>query len=137
MIAYPSNWLILFPLAFSLYVGLRLSIGAIDFGRSTFGIVLIRLLIAIFFGLAFLAIGLRPNPISLVWIFLLAVFLVVISWTSRRLDRSAMFLSALNAKDLGQKQVIFGHFQKENVGWVRRRALAVSRDLATGTAARW
>ena len=132
MIAYPSNWLILFPLAFSLYVGLRLSIGAIDFGRSTFGIVLIRLLIAIFFGFAFLAIGLRPNPISLVWIFLLAVFLVVISWKSRRLDRSAMFLSALNAKDLDQKQVIFGHFQKENVGWVRRRALAVSRDLATG-----
>lgn len=133
MIAYPSNWLILFPLAFSLFVGLRLSIGSIDYGRSSFGITLVRLLIAIFFSFSLLAIGLRPNPVSLVWVFLLAVFLVVLAWKSRRLDRSAMFLTALSANDLDQKQLVFDSFHKENVGWIRRRAFAINRDLATGT----
>jgi len=132
MVAYPSNWLILFPLAFSLFVGLRLSIGSIDYGRTSLGITIVRLLIAVFFAFSVLAIGLRPNPISFVWLVLLAVFLVIISWKSRRLDRSAMFLTALNAGNLDQKQLAFGSFHRENVGWVRRRAFAINRDLATG-----
>lgn len=132
MSAYPSNWFILFPLAFSLFVGLQLSVASVDLVKSSRGVQLVRTAIAIMFAFAVLAIGLRPSPMSLTWIGLLIASAIVLSWKSRRLDRSAMLLTAMSAHDLEQRQTVFGYFFEENVGWIRRRADAIRRDIAAG-----
>ena len=132
MIAYASNWLILFPVAFSLFVAMRLSQGSVDQGRSSWMLMAVRGVVVLMFWFAVLAVGLRGHWISLAWGLILAAFAFVFFWKRRRLERNAMFLTALTAETLPQQQRLAGYFADENAGWVKRKARGLSRDLAIG-----
>ncbi len=132
MIAYFSNWLIFFPVAFSLFVALRLSQASVDQGRDSSAMIAIRGLITLMFVLSLLAIGLRPSPISLVWFMLLGFCAFAMFLKSRRLARSALFLAARNETDLTAQHALVGFFYNENTGWLRRKAKQLGRDLASG-----
>ena len=132
MIAYFSNWILFFPLAFSLFVAMRLSQGSIDQGKSSWVLLTIRCFIALLMTFAVLSVGFRPSPVTVVWVLLLAVFSFVIYWKSRRLERSAMLLTAMSAETFAQQQLLAAMFYDENRGWLRRKGNALRRDLAAG-----
>ena len=99
MTAFTSNWFVFFPLAFSLFVAIRLAEGSVDRRQTQLGQLAVRGLIGLLFLFAVLAVGLRASPLGLAWIGLLAVFAVVIAVKNRRLKRSAWLMTALHAKD--------------------------------------
>ncbi len=132
MYAYSSNWIVLFPIAFSMFVALRLNLAQHEDQRRTTSVLLVRLTIATLFLFAFLAIGLRPSFLSGVWLVMLGVLSVVFWWKNRRLDRSAMLLTLLNAKNDEQRLQVSSAFYHGNLGFVRRRALAFYRYLTGG-----
>lgn len=134
MIAYFSNWILFFPLAFSLFVAMRLSQGSVDQGKTSWMLLTVRCFIALLMTFALLSIGFRPSPVTVVWIMLLAIFGFVIYWKSRRLERSAMLLTAMSAEDFAQQQMLAAMFYDENRGWLRRKGNALRRDLAAGVA---
>ena len=80
MTAFTSNWFVFFPLAFSLFVAIRLAEGSVDRGQSQFGLLVIRSLIGLLFLFSIFAVGLRTSLLGLCWILLLVVFTAVIVW---------------------------------------------------------
>lgn len=132
MVLFSSNWLILFPIAFSLFVALRLSLGTVRAQGRSWMLLAVSSLILLMFWFSLLAVGGRAHWISIAWLMILAMFSVVIFWKRRRMERKAMLLSCLSATDLPQQQALAGYFLQENVGWPRRKAGALQRDLAQG-----
>lgn len=132
MIAFFSNWFMLFPVAFSLFVGLRLAECSVDRGQPTLGVLTIRVMIALLFAFSLLAVGLRASALSLTWMVLLALFAFVIFWKNRRLERSAMLYTALGTVEPADQAAVAEFFRRENRGWVRRKATRLGRSLATG-----
>lgn len=131
--AFTSNWLIFFPLGFSLFVALRLSQGSRDDGRASRGSTVARCLIAMLFAFSLLAVGLRSHVLSFFWLILLAFFAGVILWKNRRLERSALLLTALHAQTSPRQLSLTESFWTENSGWLRRKAAALRRDYSAGT----
>jgi hypothetical protein len=131
--ALTSNWFIFFPLALSLFVALRLAEGASDSGQRSLSLNFVRLFILSLFVFALLAIGLRGNPLGLIWLFLGSAFVVVLLWKRRRMERGAMLLTALQAHDQSQQFTVAESFWSENRGWVRRAAAGLREDLVLGT----
>ncbi len=130
--ALTSNWFIFFPLACSLFVALRLAEGSADLGGRSFGISFLRLVIATLFTFAVLAIGLRGNPLGVVWLFLAGFFAFILFWKHRRLERSSLLLTALQADDEAKQFSVSESFWFENRGWLRRVSNALRRDLGQG-----
>ncbi|MEZ6133338.1 MAG: hypothetical protein R3C53_00370 [Pirellulaceae bacterium] len=126
--------MIFFPVAFSLFVALRLSQAQRDDVRPTLSVLIIRLTVLLSFLFAFLSIGIRSSGLSSVWFLLLAVMSVIFWWKNRRLERSAMLLTVMSANDDQQRLSIARSFFENNVGFVRRRARALYRSLSTGCA---
>ena len=129
---YTSNWMILFPIAFSLFVAMRLSLGSLDEGKSSWMLLAVRSLIVNCFFFSMLALGVRGHFLSIAWLVMIGVFAIVFWWKRKRLERNAVLLTAMKAKTLPQQQTLAGYFVDENVGWVRRKGRALRRDLATG-----
>lgn len=134
MFFYFSNWILFFPLAFCLFVAMRLSQGSVDQGKASWMVQTVRCFIALLMTFALLSIGFRPSPVTVVWLMLLAIFGFVIYWKSRRLERSAMLLTAMSAESFAQQQMLAAMFYDENRGWLRRKGNALRRDLAAGVA---
>lgn len=111
---------------------MRLSQGMADESRGSWMITAMRSLVLLMFWFSLLSLGLRGHWIGIIWLGLLAGFGFVFYWKRRKLERGAIFLSSLSAENLGQQQSLAGHFVEENVGWVRRKAQALRRDLAVG-----
>ncbi len=132
MLTYSSNWLILFPVAFSLFVALRLSVGRLDQAPSSWSTTIVRCTITIMMIFAVLSIGLRWSVISILWGILLAGCAVVLLVKRRKLERSALLLSATNACTMFQQQSLLSHFFHENVGWLRRTTRRMRGDLDKG-----
>lgn len=132
MIAFSSNWLILFPIAFSLYVAMRLSQGSVDQGTTSLGVQVIRVLIVLLFTFSFLGIGIRANLISLIWLVLVVLFAAILLWKNKRLERSAMLLTFLQSEDQRQFELVAEHFADENVGWLRSKANRLRSDVQRG-----
>ena len=131
--AYFSNWIVLFPVAFSLFVALRLSAVSRDRSGYSFTFLTLRLVVFLFFCFAFVSIGLRSSWLSVVWIAILVLLSIVLFWKNRRLDRSAMLLTLLNTRNHAQRQAVAEAFSEHNAGYVRRRARALCRDFSHGT----
>ncbi len=130
--ALTSNWFVFFPLAVSLFVGLRLAEGSADLGGRSFGISFLRLVIATLLIFAILAVGLRGNPLGVVWLFLVGCFAFILFWKHRRLERSALLLTALQADDEAKQFTVCESFWFENRGWIRRVSAALRTDLVKG-----
>lgn len=130
--ALTSNWFIFFPLAFSLFVALRLAEGSADLGGRSFGISFLRLIIATLFTFAILAIGLRGNPLGMVWLFLAGFVAFILFWKHQRLERSSLLLTALQADDEAKQFSVCDSFWFENRGWLRRVSKVLRRDLGQG-----
>ncbi len=130
--AFSSNWLIFFPLAFSLFVAVRLAEGSADLGRRSTGMVMTRSLIGLMFAFSLLSIGLRANLLGLTWLFLLAGFGFIITLKNRRLERSALLLTAMSTEKPTLQFTVAEAFWTENRGWLHRKSAALRRSLSTG-----
>ncbi|MEM8734498.1 MAG: hypothetical protein AAGG44_09770 [Planctomycetota bacterium] len=129
---FTANWLILFPVAFTLFLAMRLSCGRIDDLGFSWTFMTIRAITINLFMVGLFALGLRGHIFSLVWLLVLAVFGFIFFWKRRRLERSALFQMSLNAKTLAEQQYLARYVTEENSGWLRRRARALTRDLGIG-----
>ncbi|MFK7738211.1 MAG: hypothetical protein AB8B50_19440 [Pirellulaceae bacterium] len=129
---YTANWLILFPLAFSLFVGMRLSCGSVDDGRRSWTLMAVQALMVNSFVIAGLAFGVTGNWASLTWLFCVAVFAFVFFFKRRRLQRNALYEMCMQVSELQQQQRFMGYLVEENDGWLRRKAGRIQRDLAIG-----
>ncbi len=127
-----SNWFIFYPLAFSLFVALRMAEGSADLGGRSFGISFLRLIIATMFAFAILAIGLRGNPLGMVWLLLAGFFSFILYWKHRRLERSSLLLTALQADNEAKQLSVCESFWYENRGWLRRVSKVLRKDLGQG-----
>lgn len=127
-----SNWYIFFPLACSLFVALRLAEGSADLGGHFFGINLLRHAVATLLIFALLAVGLRGNILGLGWLILLGFFAAILYWKYRRLERSALLLTALQAENEMQQFAVCESFWIENRGWLRRVSARLRNDLGQG-----
>ncbi len=130
--ALTSNWFIFFPLAVTLFVALRLAEGSRDSGPRSLSLNFVRLLILSLFVFALLGVGLRGNPLGFIWLFLSGGLVVVLFWKRRRLERSAVLLTALHAHDASQQMTVSESFWSENSGWLRRAAAGLRSDLLVG-----
>ncbi len=117
-----SNWIIFFPLAFSLFVGMRLAGGSRDEVQRSIPALILRLIMFLFFFLAFMSVGLRSSLLSIVWGLIIVGFFVVLFFKNRRLERSALLYTLLNAVTHSQRQMIAENFALSNLGYLRRRA---------------
>lgn len=127
-----SNWLIFFPLAVTLFVALRLAEGSRDSGQRSLSLNFVRLLILSLFVFAFFGVGLRSNPLGFIWLFLSCCLVIVLFWKRRRLERSAVLLTAMQAHDASQQMTVSESFWSENSGWLRRAAAGLRGDLLLG-----
>ncbi len=130
--AFTSNWYIFFPLAFSLFISLRLAQGSTDDGRSSRGLTVVRSVIATLFVFALLGVGLRSHILSFFWMALGGFFAGALFWKNRRLERSALLLSALHAETEPKQLSLTETFWIENRGWLRRTAASLRRDNSAG-----
>ncbi|MEO8268850.1 MAG: hypothetical protein ABI557_03960 [Aureliella sp.] len=127
-----SNWVIYFPLAVALFIALRLAEGSRDSGQRSLSLNFVRLLILNLFVFAFLGVGLRGNPLGFIWLFLSFCLVMVLLWKRRRLERSAVLLTAMQAHDASQQMTVSESFWSENDGWLRRAAAGLRSDLVAG-----
>lgn len=132
MVLFTSNWLVLLPIAISLFVAMRLAQGSADQGRDSWFVLVLRSLIALLLLFAMLSFGLRGNIVSTVWIGLVIVFGFVLFWKSRRLERAAVLQAILSASGPEQQVFVLTHLRAENQGWVHRVAGRLRRDLGLG-----
>ncbi len=78
MIPYISNWLLLYPIALTLFIGLQVSQAATDGRRLTIFTQFLRSAVFLMFVFAFLAIGVRSSILSFIWFGILSVFCIVL-----------------------------------------------------------
>lgn len=132
MSVFTSNWLIFFPLACSLFVAMRLALGAVDFGRKSWVMLSIRSAVLLLFWFSFLSLGLRASWLSLPWMLLVGVFFLVLTIKRRKLERVAFLQSMMAVEQPQLQQQLASYFVAENDGYVRRKARGVLRDLSLG-----
>ena len=127
-----SNCLILVPIALSLFVAVRLSLGSVDNARRSwlFSAVQASIVLMLLFGI--FSLGFRAHGIALAWPVLLAIAGFVVLWKRRRLERDAMLQMAVQVNDLERQQALATFLAEHNVGWLRRRARELQEDLASG-----
>lgn len=129
---YTSNWLILFPLAFSLFVGMRLSCGSVDDGRRSWTLMAVRALMVNCFVIAALAFGVTGHFVSIAWLVCIGVFAFIFFCKRRRLQRNALYEMCTQVSELPHQQLFVTYLIEENDGWLRRKAGRIQRDLAMG-----
>ncbi|MFN3192410.1 MAG: hypothetical protein ACE361_18000 [Aureliella sp.] len=129
---FTANWLILFPIAFTLFLAMRLSCGSIDDRGSSWTFMTMRAIVINLFIVGLFALGVRGHYFSLVWVLILGIFAFIFFWKRRRLERSALFHMSLGARSLGEQQHLANYVVQENTGWLRRKARGLTRDLAIG-----
>lgn len=132
MIAFLSNWLLLYPIAFSLFVVLRLSEATTDGRRVSVGVHVIRSMIFILFAFAFLAVGCRTTLLSLLWAILFGIMAGLLLLRHARLNRSTVTMTILSCRDLPQMQRAAAYFSDEQGGFLGRRLHRFRQLLAQG-----
>ena len=132
MVPYFSNWLLLYPLAFTLFVGLQISQAAVDGRRLTVSVQLLRSAVFIMFLFAFLAIGFRSSVFSVIGIAILAVISTMLLIKQSRLNRSAVGMTALACRNEQQVRMTVESFYSDHRGLLGRRLRQVRFNLARG-----
>ncbi len=130
MIAYLSNLLLLYPIAFTLFLALRLSEASSDGHRVSIGVQFIRSAVFVLFILSLLGIGCRLSVVSIVWAVLFGIISVILLFRLSRLNRSAVTMTLLACEDRPQIQRAAALFANENGGFLGSRLRAFKRLLA-------
>ncbi len=129
---FTSNWFIFFPLGFSRFVALRLAEGSSDSGQRSTSVAIVGMTITLLFAFSLLAVGLRGNPLGLLWLVVLGGMASMLFSKQRRLERAAVLLTALQAQHEQQQFAVADTLWLENRGWLRRQANQLRRDLSQG-----
>ena len=129
MIAFLSNWLLLYPVAFSLYVAMQLSETTADGRRISIGVQVMRSTIFILFMLALLAVGCRTSVLSVVWAILFGVLGIVLLIKQARLNRSTVTMTVLGCRDVTEIKRVAGFFAEEHGGFLGRKLRDFQRNL--------
>ncbi len=130
MTFFSSNWIILYPVAASLFVALRLAYGmratyrASLFEEHIRGAVFL-MLVASMFGL-----GLRFSFLSVFWLIALLIWCIVLIIKRIRLERFALFQTALVTTEPNERHIVASAFANSNRGWTRRAARRLLRDIS-------
>ncbi len=132
MSVYLSNWLMFYPMAFSLFVVLRLAQASTDSRHNSIGVLVVRSMIVILFLFALLSVGARYSPLSIMWLMIAVVFSLILYFKQLRLNRSAITMTLLSCRDLSQIQRAAGLFHEEHGGWLGRRLNKFRQQLAQG-----
>ncbi|GAB5405884.1 MAG: hypothetical protein Aurels2KO_41150 [Aureliella sp.] len=133
MFLYWSNWFVLFPLAVSMYVAMRLSLGSQDsYRRSLLGTV-VRVAMVMLMWFSFLAVGFR-GWIGAVWLAAILVLGFVLFCKRRRLERNVMLYCALDVLQPTEQRSLMQCFSDEPIGQLPRLARGVLSDLDKGMA---
>ncbi|QDV28110.1 type II secretion system F family protein [Aureliella helgolandensis] len=127
-----SNWLILVPLAISLFIAIQVAQAHRDTSDDSLLMLLLRCIMSLMLLAGFLSLGTRISILSILWLLMLSGLSVVLVVKLRRLARSALFHSCLNAAATRQMPQLLFHFAAENRGWLRRRSVCLQRLLAQG-----
>ncbi len=127
MNVFVSNLLLLYPVAFSLFVALRLSEAATDGRRVTAGVHVVRSIVFILFVFALIGIGCRSTVLSILWVFLFAMVSIVLLIKQSRLNRAVVTMTVLGCRDLPRIQRAVGYAAEEHGGGLGRRLRRFSR----------
>lgn len=117
-----ANWTVFFPIALSLFVAMRLTVGSIDSSRPTLYRAVSSALVTLLLVLSIVGICCRFGPLSLIWLIAVGGMLIVLAIKHRDLKRSAFLLTLFNCAE--QPSTVFtlaSSFAAENSGWLRRR----------------
>ncbi len=133
MIAFFSNWLLLYPIAFSLYVAMQLSEATADGRKVSIGVQLVRSAIFILFMFAFLAVGCRTSFLTIVWAVLFGILVVVLLIKQSKLNRAAVTMTVLGCRDLPQIHYAARFFEQEHGGILGRKLHMFRLQLERGT----
>ena len=134
MVAYLSNWLLLYPVAFSLFVALQLSEATADGRRVSVGVQVVRSTIFILFVFALLAVGCRISFLSGVWTVLFGLMAMVLLFKQSKLNRAAVTMTVLGCRDLPQIHRAATYFADEHGGFLGRKLYRFRRQLGQGVA---
>ncbi len=132
MIAFLSNWLLLYPVAFSLYVAMQLSEATADGRKVSVGVQVVRSTIFILFMFALLAVGCRTSFLSTTWAVMLCVLGTVLLIKQSRLNRAAVTMTVLGCRDLTQIHRAAAFFAEEHGGRLGKRLHQFRLQLGQG-----
>ncbi|MDX1927582.1 MAG: hypothetical protein SFV81_13755 [Pirellulaceae bacterium] len=121
MNAFLSNWLLLYPVAFSLYVAMQLSEATADGRKASIGVLVMRTTIFILFIFSLLAVGCRTSVLSIVWAVLFGVLGIVLLVKQSKLSRSSVTMTILGCRDLPQIKRAVQFFAEEFGGLLGRK----------------
>lgn len=116
MIAFLSNWLLLYPIAFSLYVAMQLSEATADGRKATASVLAIRTVIFVLFVFAILAVGCRASLLTIVWCILCCVIGTILLIKQSKLKRETVTMTVLSCRDLPQIRRVASYFEQEHGG---------------------
>lgn len=132
MIAFLSNWLLLYPVAFSLFVAMQLSEATDDGRRVSVGVQVVRSAIFVLFAFALLAVGCRTSFLSIVWAVLFGIMTVVLLIKQSKLNRAAVTMTVLGCRNLSQIQRAAAFFAEEHGGFLGRKLHRFRLQLGQG-----
>jgi hypothetical protein len=129
---YSSNLIILFPVACSLYIAMRLADARAESQQSGVTRAVIYTVIGLMISISTIGLLLRISPLNLIWLVGFAVVVGIVLAKSRILGRTAMLLSFISLGESAQPMRMAADFVRLNSGIVRRRAKMLQRELALG-----
>ena len=132
MISFLSNWLLLYPVAFSLFVAMQLSEATADGRKISIGVQVMRSTIFVLFMFALLAVGCRTSVLSIVWAILFGIMGIVLLIKQAKLNRSTVTMTVLGCHDLTQINRAVGFFAEEHGGLLGRKLRVLQRHLQYG-----
>jgi hypothetical protein len=121
MSAFLSNWLLFYPVAFSLYVAMQLSEATADGRKVSIGVQVMRSTIFILFLFALLAVGCRTSVLSVVWTGLFIAMGIVLLIKQSKLNRSTVTMTILGYHNLSQIDRVAEFFTEEHGGLFGRK----------------
>jgi hypothetical protein len=129
---FSANWNILFPIACSLLVGLKLAEGRSGLRGSGWIWAGLHTLVYSMMAMALAGVIIRVSLINILWLLILPVFIVIMLLKSRMLGRMALFASLTSVDSPPLAQQVARDFSRFNRGWLRRRAVRFVQSSEKG-----
>jgi hypothetical protein len=127
-----ANWNILFPIACSLFIGLRLAEARSGVRASGWLWDGLHAVVYCMMAMAFAGVIIRVSPMSVVWIVALICVAILMLLKSRMMGRMVLFSSLTFTDSPTLSLQIAQNFSRLNRGWLRHRAKFYADGLARG-----
>ncbi len=132
MIAFLSNWLLFYPIAFSLFVAMQLSEATADGRKVSVGVQVLRSTIFVLFMFALFAVGCRTSFLSTAWTLMFGILAVVLLIKQAKLNRAAVTMTVLGCRDLPQVHRAAAFFGEEHGGFLGKKLRQFRLQLERG-----